>query len=105
MLSEHQSASRRLATTTVDGGPHLPALPDLAALWESGAPEPDDPALLARLTGLERELSAYRRGLHERLDAATGELIMRYRAEPALALRALPVPRQRAGRAPRPAGG
>ena len=51
------------------------------------------PATLARLADAEHQLSAYRRGLHERLDAATGELIARYREEPALALRALPLPR------------
>ena len=47
---------------------------------------------LARLADAEHQLSEYRRSLHERLDAATGELISRYREEPALALRALPLP-------------
>ena len=48
-----------------------------------------------RLTDAEHELSSYRRSLHERLDAATGELISRYRDEPALALQALPMGRQK----------
>ena len=47
--------------------------------------------MVTRLRDAERELSAYRRSLHERLDAATGELISRYRDEPALALKALPL--------------
>ena len=49
--------------------------------------------LLTRLANAEHELSAYRRSLHARLDAATGELISRYREEPSLALYALPRPR------------
>lgn len=96
VLSEHASDSRRLAMTRVggDGGPA--PLPDVAALWESHLDELDeldDDESLVRLAVAERGLSAYRRALHERLDAATGELIMRYRAEPTLALRALPLPR------------
>lgn len=92
VLSEHQSDSRRLALTPVDVPGGLPPLPDLAVLWESQVGEvPAD--LLVRLAAAEHELSAYRRALHERLDAATGELIMRYRERPALALRALPLQR------------
>jgi hypothetical protein len=51
--------------------------------------------MITRLTDAEKELSTYRRSLHERLDAATGELISRYRDEPALALQALPLRQQR----------
>ena len=46
------------------------------------------------LTAAVMVLATYRRSLHERLDAATGELISRYRDQPALALKALPL-RQR----------
>ena len=72
----------------------LPPLPDLTALWETVAASDgttDDGVVLNRLAAAEAELSAYRRSLHERLDDATSELIARYRDEPALALRALPV--------------
>ena len=94
MLTEHQKSSRRLALQTFDDPNGLPPLPNLAVLWEiqTGTSGEDD-ALLARLAAAEHELSAYRNSLHARLDAATGELIARYREEPSLALRALPRPR------------
>jgi hypothetical protein len=92
VLSDHQTSSRRLAVLPVHDAGDLPPLPDLTALWESVAEDEDDTALLARLASAESELSAYRRSLHERLDDATCELIARYRDEPALALRALPLP-------------
>lgn len=91
VLSEHQQNSRRLAMLPTDGAGGLPPLPDLAALWETENGNAADGALVTRLRAAEQELSAYRRSLHERLDAATGELIARYRDEPALALRALPL--------------
>lgn len=92
VLSSHQESSRRLAVLPVHDASELPPLPDLTALWESVAEDGDDTALLRRLADAEAELSAYRRSLHERLDDATSELIARYRDEPALALRALPLP-------------
>jgi hypothetical protein len=39
---------------------------------------------------MEGALSVYRNALHQRIDAATGELIMRYRADPRAALMLLP---------------
>jgi hypothetical protein len=96
VLTDHQRSSQRLAMQTLDGHLDLPPLPDLTVLWES-QPTEDDDAIMVRLAAAERELSDYRRGLHERLDAATGELIARYRDEPALALRALPLPRTQVG--------
>lgn len=96
VLSAHQSASQRLAVTAIDPAAEPPPLPDLAVLWEAGPV--DRPDTVARLARAERELSDYRTRLHERIDAATGELIVRYQAEPSLALRALPQPRpNRAG--------
>jgi hypothetical protein len=96
VLTEHQKSSRRLALHTLHGQDGAPPLPDLAVLWESGPGPECDSALLERLAAAEHELSEYRRGLHERLDAATGELISRYRDHPSLALHALPR-RRRAG--------
>lgn len=92
VLSEHQRSSRRLAMSPVEGDLGSPPLPDLAVLWQTQSGGEDDAEMLERLSDAERELSAYRRTLHDRLDAATGELISRYRDEPALALRALPLP-------------
>lgn len=94
VLCEHQHLSRRLAMQSLDGpGRHEPPLPDLGVLWQTQSGAGDAPDHLERLAAAERELSAYRRRLHERIDAATGDLIARYREEPALALRALPLPR------------
>jgi hypothetical protein len=93
VLSKHQESSRRLAVFTMHDAAAVAPLPDLAALWESGADSGSDAALLNRLAAAEAELSAYRRSLHERLDDATSELIARYRDEPGLALCALPLAR------------
>lgn len=93
VLSDHQESSRRLAMQTLDDPAGAPPLPDLTVLWETVGGDGDDAALLTRLAAAEHELSAYRRSLHARLDAATGELISRYRDEPTLALHALPQPR------------
>jgi hypothetical protein len=96
VLTDQQRESRRLALQPVSGDAGLPPVPDLAVLW-NGEADPSAAGFaedtLARLADAEQQLSAYRRSLHERLDAATGELISRYREEPALALRALPLPR------------
>lgn len=93
VLSDHQQNSRRLAMLPPDGAAGLPPLPDLAVLWQTENGGDADGTLVASLEAAEQELSTYRRSLHDRLDAATGELISRYRDEPALALRALPLPR------------
>lgn len=95
VLDDHGESSRRLAllpaVRTEDAAP----LPDLAVLWETTPGDGDHGQMLTRLTDAESELSSYRHSLHERLDAATGELISRYRDEPALALQALPLRQQR----------
>jgi hypothetical protein len=93
VLSEHQVSSRRLALLPMGGPADALPLPDLAVLWETEGAAGDRGGLVDRLAAAEQQLSTYRRGLHARLDAATGELISRYRDDPALALRALPLPR------------
>ena len=74
-----------------DSASGLPPLPDLAELWQQMTPDdPDARAeLLLALREAETRLSDYRRELHERIDHETGELIARYRENPALALTAL----------------
>ncbi len=92
VLTQHQESSRRLAVLPVHDAVSVPPLPNLAVLWESSSDLDSDDCMLPRLAAAEVELSSYRRSLHERLDDATSELIARYREEPALALRALPLP-------------
>jgi hypothetical protein len=71
--------------------PDLPNLDELSRLWTA---DPQDPAevadLIERMQAKEGRLSEYRHALHERIDAATGELIIRYRADPQAALALLP---------------
>lgn len=94
----HPTVQRgRSALVTIVPSDDVPPLPDLARLWEM-TPDPSDPrdaeAVLELTEGLvaaEAELSSYRAVLHRRLDAATMELIARYREEPTLCLAALPL--------------
>jgi len=70
-----------------------PPLPDIASLWARLDGDEDAGGrilLLEDLMAVEVKLSAYRRELHQRIDAATIELISRYRIEPRLCLAALP---------------
>lgn len=94
-LSETRVAEGRRALVEVMPIDDAPPLPDLADLWMREA-HPDDPEgvveLKRDLAFAELQLSAYRAALHRRLSGATGELIARYREEPALALQVLPVP-------------
>lgn len=59
--------------------------------------DPEDPEALAAaseiLESIARSLSAERADLHRRIDTTTAELIRRYRADPLIALDALPDPR------------
>ncbi|MDX6285951.1 MAG: hypothetical protein QOG53_1436 [Frankiales bacterium] len=93
VLSKSNGSSHRTALVTVVPVDDMPPLPDLVALWERDA-RPDDQeytAVLERdLDKAERDLSEYRTALHERIAAATNELIARYRETPNLALCALP---------------
>jgi hypothetical protein len=96
VLNEHADSSRRLALLPVATAEEAPPLPDLTALWATATDGPDaGDGLVTRLADAEQQLSAYRRALHQRLDAATGELISRYRDVPTLALDVLPLRRQR----------
>jgi hypothetical protein len=92
VLTEHELYSRRLAVQQMHTPDDAPPLPDLGILWDtSQLGEDDDGAVVSRLADAEHQLSSYRRSLHLRLDAATGELIARYHDEPTLALSALPL--------------
>jgi hypothetical protein len=71
----------------------LPELPALAEMWDNEV-DPHNPAevqgALQRLRSAAEKLTDYRRALHERIDEATAELIVRYRENPAAALDMLP---------------
>lgn len=95
VLKEHLADSHRLAHMPFVPVDQPPPLPDLAVLWDI---TDNDPGSLARLAAVEKEVSSYRRALHERLDVITAELIARYREHPALALAALPTVPPRSAR-------
>jgi len=64
-------------------------------LWQRGINSQDDEQLEKDLIAAERQLSSIRGDLHSMIDAATGELVARYRDDPLLALTALPTRVQR----------
>lgn len=96
LLTDARVGSGRTALVEVVPVDDIPPLPDLADLWERSA-EPGDDAgrrsLEVDLVVAEQQLSGYRAALHRRLTEATGELIARYRDQPALCLTALPLHR------------
>src|SRR6266704_2064437 len=71
-------------------------LASLAAAWDTPIPWDDKDRLReveATLAEIEGELSKRRRGLHERIDACTTELVDRYRRDPEELRRLGPSPR------------
>jgi hypothetical protein len=93
VLGETGTGQSRHALLHVRPADPLPDLPVLAEMWVEDV-DPTDPAALDealdRLSSAEKQLTAYRHALHERIDEATSELIVRYREDPASALSALP---------------
>jgi hypothetical protein len=93
VLGDTGSGQTRHALLHVRPADPLPELPVLSEMWVTEV-DPHDPTAveeaLDRLRSAEAQLTDYRRALHERIDEATGELIVRYRADPASALIALP---------------
>jgi hypothetical protein len=94
VLAEARLDAGRRALIRILPNDDMPPLPNLDRLWER-QPRPGDTRyneMLAReLAGAEIQLSAYRAALHRRIEAATKELIARYREDPSLCLLALPV--------------
>lgn len=88
-LSSTASGVRRQQFLSVKAEDPLPFLPGLDDLW-TAAIDPNDPAgndaLVAALSAAETTLSRYRKALHGRIDAATAELVSRYKSNPDLAL-------------------
>ncbi len=76
----------RAALHRVHAAGPLPDLPDLEGVWMTPTDDAGTEDALERLGVAERTLTSYRHALHERIDEATAELIVRYRREPARAL-------------------
>ena len=89
-LGDGVARQHRLALVATEVGQPLPELPELAALWSYPLGGNADAAVVGALAEAEAQLSTYRASLHRLLDAATGELIRRYQADPSSCLDALP---------------
>lgn len=93
VLGDTGSGQSRGALVRVKAADPLPDLPELEEMWATDV-DPHDARQVAdaleRVRAAERQLTTYRRALHERIDEATRELILRYRADPAAALAAIP---------------
>jgi hypothetical protein len=93
VLGDTGTGQSRQALVAVHAADPLPELPELARMWATDvdphdADQVDD--AVARLTEAEAQLTDYRRALHQRIDEATAELILRYRDNPTAALAAIP---------------
>lgn len=93
VLGDTGTGHSRRALVRVRAAEPLPDLPELTEMWATEV-DPHDEAQVAdalgRLRTAEAQLTAYRRALHERIDEATGELILRYRENPLAALSVIP---------------
>ncbi|WP_246081540.1 hypothetical protein [Nocardioides litoris] len=89
VLGDTGSGHARAALHRVRAADPLPDLPDLAEVWVTPVDEAGVAEARERLGAAEATLTSYRRALHDRIDEATAELIVRYRAEPTLALQIL----------------
>lgn len=97
VLADERVGTGRLALLAILPHQDIPPIPNLVDLWQTDPLPGDTPAevehnarLVQALAEAEVALSAYRSALHQRIDAATDELIARYREEPTLCLSALP---------------
>ncbi|GAA1156752.1 hypothetical protein [Nocardioides aquiterrae] len=93
VLGDTGTGQTRQALVSVRAGEPLPELPELTEMWATDVDPHDDGQVadaVDRLTRAERQLTAYRRALHQRIDEATAELIARYREDPRAALAIIP---------------
>lgn len=89
VLGDTGSGAKRTALVSVAAAEPLPDLPELQEMWVTEVDPHDKAAVedaLERIRAAERQLTDYRRALHERIDEATAELISRYRENPSSAL-------------------
>jgi hypothetical protein len=93
VLGDTGAGRTRKVLLSVRASDALPDLPGLDDMWATEV-DPHDADQVAdavrRLRDAEVQLTDYRRALHERIDEATAELIIRYRDNPSGALIALP---------------
>ena len=92
VLGDTGSGRAREVLLTIAPAEPLPELPVLDEMWTEIDPHDEEAFAEAseRLRAAERQLSEYRRSLHQCIDDATSELMVRYREDPVLALSALP---------------
>ena len=93
VLGDTGSGAGRRALVRFRAADPLPDLPVLGEMWVTEIDPQDDTQVedaLARLRTAEQQLTSYRRALHERIDEATRELILRYRENPRAALSVIP---------------
>lgn len=93
VLGDTGTGRTRRALVRVKAADPLPDLPELSEMWATEVDPHDSERVtdaLERLRRAERKLSDYRIALHDRIDEATGELILRYRKNPRAALAAIP---------------
>lgn len=93
VLGDTGSGRSRRALLRIQAAEPLPELPEVAEIWADDVDTTDETAVsdaLGRLRVAEQQLTAYRRALHERIAAATEQLIVRYRDNPAAALSLIP---------------
>jgi hypothetical protein len=101
VLGDTGAGRTRTALVNVRAADPLPDLPVLEDMWVTEL-DPNDAGAIAeaidRLRAAEKQLTEYRRALHEQLDEATAELIARYRTDPTSALVAFRKPHTGASR-------
>jgi len=92
ILSQQLGNNNRKVLMDVQSGfGDIPNVAGLGSLWNRMDDDLDnDSNLVEQLVVAERELSKRRNELHDGIDAATAELVSRYRANPELVLTALP---------------
>ena len=93
VLGDTGSGRSRRALVRFQAADPLPDLPVLSEMWVSEVDPHDAGQLedaLLRLRTAEQQLTTYRRALHDRIDEATRELILRYREDPLAALTVIP---------------
>lgn len=105
VLGDTGAGRTRTALVRVRAAEPLPELPVVEEMWVTEVDPTDRAALTSamdRLRTAEQQLTSYRNALHQRIDEATAELILRYRENPSSALAALrgdrgvpPTPRQK----------
>jgi hypothetical protein len=93
VLGDTGTGHTRTALAKVRSAEPLPDLPELPDMWVTEIDPHDANAVaeaMSKLRAAEQQVTEYRKALHQRIDEVTGELISRYRENPAAALEALP---------------